>query len=123
MALVFHIFGDRQLEVEAARLKNDAGLLTHAVGFACYVEALNASDAAARNHEGGEDAKECGLAAAIRSQKSENLCSLDGKRQVVERQPVPIIVRKAVKLNGQARGRTPPEGSLPAGRSVSVAMR
>ena len=73
MSLMLEIFGDGELEVEAAGLKDDADLLAHLVGVARHIEALDAGAASGGGHECGENAEEGRFPAAVRVEQAEDL--------------------------------------------------
>ena len=70
---VAQVLLDGELDVERARLEDDAGLLADLPGFLGDIEAADGGRAARRNHECREDAEERGLAAAIGAEQAEDL--------------------------------------------------
>jgi hypothetical protein len=96
---VLQVLGHRQLEVQAPGLKDDAGLLPRLVRFAGHIEAL-IRPSAGGHHQRRKDAEQGRLAAAIGTQQAEDLRRLYGKAQVVERQPVAVVMGEAVELDG-----------------------
>ncbi len=122
MALVLQVLGHGQLEVQAPGLKDDAGLLARPVRFPGDIEALDPGHSATGHHQRRKNAEERRLAAAIGTQQAEDLCRLDGKAQVVERQAIAVVMGEAVEFNRhplrRAAGRI-----FAAGCSLRVAMR
>jgi hypothetical protein len=97
MALVLQVFGDRQLQVEAARLKDDADLLAHLVRLARNIEALNGSATAGWGHQRRQDAEEGGFPAAIGAQQAEDLRSAKLEAEVIEGEALSIAVGQALE--------------------------
>ena len=117
---MLQVFGHRQLEVQAPGLKDDAGLLPRPVRFPGHIEPLDPGHPAARHHQGGKNAEERGLAAAVGTQQAENLRRLHGKAQVIERQAIAIVMRQPVQFNRHRFGSYRRTGcSLPDVRSGS----
>src|SRR5262249_16824368 len=95
MTLVFQVLGDGEFDVEAARLKDDADLLTDLVWLTGCVESLNICVAAGRHHERGENAEESCLAAAIGAKQAEDFSCAYFEVKLIERLPLSIVVREA----------------------------
>src|SRR5579875_717867 len=101
VALMSEVFSNREFDVEAARLKDDANLLADPVGFMGNVETLNASGPVCRHHECGEDPEKCGFAAAIRSEQAEDLCRTHLEGKMVQGQPPSVIMSKLRQSDGR----------------------
>src|SRR5271168_2741278 len=106
MALVLQVFGDGQLEVETACLKDDANLLAHLVRLARNVEALDSGAACGRRHQRGQNAKQRGLAAAVGAEQAEDLRSVKFKAEAVEGEELSIAVGQALEHNRGNCGRS-----------------
>ena len=85
----------RELHVNAARLKHHANLAAHAIRVKRDVMAQDQRAAFARQHQGGEDAEERRLAAAIRAQQAEDLGAVHIKADAVQRHAIAILVVEA----------------------------
>ncbi len=73
MALVAKVFRRRKLYVNALCLKDHPDVAPQSVGIGGYVVAENERPAGARDHKGGENPEQGGLAAAVRTQQAEQL--------------------------------------------------
>src|ERR1700733_14729054 len=100
MACVAEILFDGELDVQRARLEDDAGLLAHLRGLLCDVEAADGGEAARRDHQGGEDAEERGLAGAVGAEQAEDLRRRDGEGEMVEREAAAVVVGERREHDG-----------------------
>ena len=71
MAGVAEVFFDGELDVQRARLEDDAGLLADLRRLGGDVEAADGGEAAGGDHQGGEDAEERGFAGAVGAEQAE----------------------------------------------------
>ena len=97
MPLMREVLAHPQFLVEARRLKDDAEPAAQGAGIAQEVEPENAGRAARRPNEGGENAEEGRLAAAVRPEQAEDFARRDAERDVVEREAVAIAMGEVAR--------------------------
>src|SRR6266853_5922124 len=81
--LMPQIFVGSKLRVNTLRLKDDADVAAQGSGLAHGVKANDGSRAGCGHHEGRQNAKECGLAAAVCAQQSEQFSRTDVERNAI----------------------------------------
>ena len=84
MALVPEIFGGGQLQVDALGLEDDADLAAQLVGFLGRVKSHDDGPPAGGYHQGGKDAEQGGLAAAVGPEQAEEFGGADVERNAVQ---------------------------------------
>ncbi len=100
MSLMTDVFGDGELLVEAGRLKHDSDSLADGLSLASQVKGENLDPALLERNQRRQQAKQRGLTAAVGSEKGEDFTPLDRQVQVVDRQPLAVMVDETVDLNG-----------------------
>jgi hypothetical protein len=93
------IFVGGELGIDALGLEYDADVAAKGSGLADRVEASDHGAAGSRNHERGKNAEESGLAAAVRTEESEEFGGANVERDAVERDAVLVTVHEVVNGN------------------------
>ena len=105
MALMPQIFGRGQFKINALRLEHDPDLTAHLVGLFGRVESHDHGAAASRDHQGREDAKHRGLAAAVGSEQSEQFGGADVERNSIQGGAAVVAVDQILNRDHRRRRR------------------
>jgi hypothetical protein len=84
VSLMPQIFVGGEFGVNALGLKDDSDMAAQGSGLADGVEAGDGGAARSRNHESGKNAEQCGLAAAVRAEESEEFSGLNVEGDAIE---------------------------------------
>jgi hypothetical protein len=99
MSLMPEILGGGQFHVDALRLEDHTDLAAQTVGVAGNIKSHDFGSPAYRNHQGGEDAKQRRLSAAIRSQQSEEFGLTHIEGDTVQRGAITITMHDILNRN------------------------
>src|ERR1035437_7625260 len=110
MSLMPEIFIGGELGVDALGLEDDADVAAQGAGLANGVQAGDHGAAGSRNHERGKNSEQSGLAAAVRTEKTEEFGGANVERDAVERDAILVAMHEIANGNsndglGRGRGR------------------
>ena len=106
MALMAQVLSDRQLAIEAPGLKNDADAPPHFARLARHVEAENSRSPRSGREFSREDAKQRGLAAAVRPEQAEDLARENLEAHSVESRTIAEALPEVFDLDHRLLRRT-----------------
>src|ERR1035441_5484544 len=79
------VFVGGEFRIDALGLEDDANVAAQGSGLANGVQARDGGAAGGRDHERGKNAEESGLAAAVRTEETEEFSGVNFERDAVER--------------------------------------
>ena len=95
----FHVLVGGLLAVEARVLEDDAKFSSGFIFVDCGIESIQLNFPAGGCQQGGEHFDGGSLAGAIRTEEGKNLTCLDGKRNIVDRGEVAILLNEILYLD------------------------
>ena len=95
-----------ELQVHALSLEHDSDLTAECGRILSGVAAHRQGSTGGRDHQCGENAKQRGLAAAVRTQKTEDFCGTDIERDAVQRRTILVLMDEVLDGNDGLGGRT-----------------
>ena len=104
MSLMHQVFRRSELHIDALCLEDNANLVPQTIRISCYIVAKNYRAPSHRNHQGGENSKQSGFAAAIRPQQPKQFCWLHIKRYAVQRSAIVVPVNHVLYGNNSRHG-------------------
>src|SRR5262249_1837442 len=114
MTVMSEVLADGELGVEPGILEDDAEARPHGGRLAGEVVAKNTHLAGNRAHQSRQDLEERRLAAAIRTEKGEDLATIHAKRYAAQRLAVPVAVAKVGDFDCRRHRRTGRNLTIPA---------
>ncbi len=99
VSLMPEVFVGGEFEIDARGLEDDADVAAQRSGLANGVEAGDGGAAGGGDHEGGKNAEQSGLAAAVRAEKAEKFGGVNLEGDAIERGAVLITVDEIANDN------------------------
>src|ERR1019366_265758 len=93
------VFVGGEFRIDALGLEDDANVAAQGSGLANGVQARDGGAAGGRDHERGKNAEESGLAAAVRTEETEEFSGVNFERDAVERDAILVAMHQVANGN------------------------